>query len=46
MQVRVESRERLQTMMREAGEAMWRGFKGNLDPDTGRMATDSVLRWH
>ncbi len=39
MQVSVEDRERLQAMMRDAGEAVHRAFEVAFDPETGRVAS-------
>lgn len=39
MQVSEAHCERLQAMMREAGEDIWREFEDAFDPDTGRVAS-------
>jgi ubiquinone/menaquinone biosynthesis C-methylase UbiE len=39
MQVSEEGRSRLQAMMREAGEAIWREFEVDFDADTGRVVS-------
>ncbi|HEV2128102.1 MAG TPA: hypothetical protein VGR22_05725 [Thermomicrobiales bacterium] len=37
MQVSEADRERLQAMMREVGETIWREFEVAFDPETGRV---------